>query len=1774
MENILLPKKKSHEDSQDFRFMYNVDDIESYLETQNYEEEETDLHDDVVANAMTYEDSVKEFWKELEEHEEEEEDSSHSIFSMVDTKASVYFSTEPVFQLYHYLSPLVSHMILYNINHLLPPYMQLFSEDGKYTGFGYFMKGKLQKIQLRVQKVMVDVNNVMRYYDKEDMKSLRTNAGKLVIMISLDILEGCFSNPLINTSPWGMVYTMSFNIIRTQFLDTYLGLTDEIEVHATPPLLKQWYDLYISENIHVQRFFMRLEILQDRYLPFTLVTQERAFYLVSCIVSFLAFEFFIMGLETVCSVFDVFSDFLPIPSARNYAWNLMAQWYPMKSHRAWNSAYFTELLKKNRTLDPTTHLKLTRFYDLYGGSMEYPEFQKKLEEFVKTDELSVPSQVQRPFTFDVESSFYTLWKQQFLYVFYQEVILKDMHEDVGGVFRFCFELSQNHVLNSILVSQNFPNVLMFMHDPKILVHIPSLVHESIQDAKTIGDIVPLLLSRMQYLLRFPAKSTNISAREFKDQYMVHTKPYMDLYFGLNPSDTVTESLQQQILSTIQSSSPPKWKDMEALYQLKQTVHQSNVIDLLDSIERYHQQFSASTPLNATLTPDPNQQTWTPERFARLKLSLLYKDSTFMNPSFSEEEMMVRYDQSVYDLSIYKNAAVYLRPIRGEAWYNDQQRFFGLLEERRRHIEGFQFFSKDDREFFRQHVLPTLDKTVEIDSMKVVYKDGMLYSPEKGYFWKENDQWVFQSDRVKDEVAVDKYSMNHGLYTGILFQGKPFGEGSVESMSFGQGMTYSGTVMNGTPFGDGSGKGIPFQNGSYEGELRDGKPWGKGFVTDMTLEDGAIYTGVLWNGEMVHSPEYSGNVFNKSYEGGVYSGPWNENKPQGYGTVTNMLLEGGRYSGSVKNGLPSGKGIFTLRRGTQYVSFPVEYQEGRVISGYKQNFPWKEGTYSGLVRDNLPMGEGYFTNVGFQDGIYTGPSKDGVPSGEGVVQHMSFHGGQYSGFVKDGEPSGEGSIENMSFAKGLYRGPTKDGLPFGKGTVDTIAWGETGTYSGEVVDGKPSGKGTVHNISFHHGKYSGEVVDGEPTGKGYYEKIVTRKGTYTGAYENGEPSGEGSIQNMTFQGGVYQGSVFNGEVSGNGKVLGMDFEGGKYDGSLMDGIPHGQGHATKIQYKNGLYTGLLMDQKPYGTGNVFNMYFQKGTFTGSVKDGVPWDGNGVDVAYPSGGTYTGSFQNGKPTGNGSVVEMSYEGGRYTGFLRDGKPIGMGTVSQFQLEGGGVYHGPVKDGKPTGEGSVENMVLEKGRYTGKVREGHHPVGEGKVEHMMILAGGEEARYSGMLLDGVPHGKGGSLTMFGSTTVTEYDKGNVITGFVDEASYKGFVKDGKRHGSGTWHTPEKVYEGVFEEGRFVNGKLETKDCIYEGNYTDQETLQGKGRISYKGQGEGIVLSSDMFENGFVKDKGKIIVNGVVTYEGVLEGNRIPEAQREANRATLEKKYADKMAVAKNSSFVNIIQLQYIPYRINPEWYETNLNHGDEKYDRNGKKISFHSMNYARLSNKMLQAMMEKTEEKMLQSVQEAVKEYEQLEYRITQDIVTMEELLNIEWKPIDNIKRDPLEADVRTIANGLQGATNMITSLTGIGSSSTHTTIVTDSLGKAVEVNTFAYLSKYSFDNQYMKKYMYDKSRIENNSSFTFASLFENRKNISNLKSFYHHKSLINSITNEHSSMNFIAIWSNIRLYFMSSQHIRSIILFGSEDNRKQNEQSSFFLSNFSFFKMLVDLFVADK
>ncbi len=265
-----------------------------------------------------------------------------------------------------------------------------------------------------------------------------------------------------------------------------------------------------------------------------------------------------------------------------------------------------------------------------------------------------------------------------------------------------------------------------------------------------------------------------------------------------------------------------------------------------------------------------------------------------------------------------------------------------------------------------------------------------------------------------------------------------------------------------------------QGDSYVGEMKNGKPDGKGVLTYFA---GDRYEGTFLNG-----------------------------LPDGTGTYT--WKNGDRYKGYLKAGKLSGEGTFYFANGDSYHG---QFVNG-IVSG-PVTFTWKNGDqYYGLLADGLPDGQGIITwNSGSR---YIGEFKQGMRNGHG--EYISINGEKYVGEFADNlfegrgiviKPGGEKTYGDFKLGKLVYSRSAADIGEYAYDSETVMIGGfQNGVPHGEIMLTHTNGLSFVGTTKESDGKLVSRGTVKYPNGL-----------VYMGTFVNGQPDGIGAL--MTAKSGA-------------------------------------------------------------------------------------------------------------------------------------------------------------------------------------------------------------------------------------------------------------------------------------------------------------------------------------------------------------------------------------------------------------------------------------------------------------------------------------------------------------------------------------------------------------------------------------------------------------------------------------------------------------------------------
>lgn len=268
----------------------------------------------------------------------------------------------------------------------------------------------------------------------------------------------------------------------------------------------------------------------------------------------------------------------------------------------------------------------------------------------------------------------------------------------------------------------------------------------------------------------------------------------------------------------------------------------------------------------------------------------------------------------------------------------------------------------------------------------------------------------------------------------------------------------------------------------------------------------------------------------------------------------------------------------------------------------------------------------------------------------------------------------------------------------------------------------------------------------------------------------------------------------------------------------------------------------------------------------------------------------------PSGNGKLSCLEYE---YEGFFENGMKNGLGeikynhkTLSTNILET--YYKGNFKNDLYYGDGYIEynNGDIFEGKFLeGKKKKGLMKTkkftfeGEFYESESGIFTGKgklltEKYVYEGELKDGLKNGEG----------LIEYKNQETNVLNIYEKEYRGNFKDDLYHGKGELiYNNRDMFNGIFEQGKRLNGKLETENFIFKGHFY-KDTIHndiplnlkyrgifGKGRLIEKfgNKNEVELINGNIYNGKGINGNGYFgtFKNGICNGIFILE-NRMNES------------------------------------------------------------------------------------------------------------------------------------------------------------------------------------------------------------------------------------------------------------------------------------------------------------
>eukprot|EP01032_Pedospumella_encystans_P008920 gene8920-10538_t len=607
-------------------------------------------------------------------------------------------------------------------------------------------------------------------------------------------------------------------------------------------------------------------------------------------------------------------------------------------------------------------------------------------------------------------------------------------------------------------------------------------------------------------------------------------------------------------------------------------------------------------------------------------------------------------------------------------------------------------------------------------------------------------------------------------------------------------------------------------------------------------------------------------------GSIYEGEYINNKKHGQGKLT--YPSGASHSGAfINNKLCTGEGTVELKDGYTYT--------GSVVEG-----KWHgEGKLSNTKTGYTVVGE-------FRNGkIYNGASITGVIGG--CIFTRTCVQGVYS---KDG---------TLTLANGTtFQGELRKGKFFENTNKSLVA--KANNHSSSSTLAEPSTASTTtpneYTIKLPNGAtYTGQLSDKKPHGTG----IITNADgtTLQGTWVEGKWCGEGKLTSASgniMQGVFRDGKLYNG---GGTYILG---DKSVYNGTWLDGY---WANGTLTDSLGNSVTGEFKDQRLYN-GSGVRVLPDKNIFEGSIRcimgkqvkarSFPPFILRPVAKSVliitevktmPDGSKYTGEIVNSKRWGDGDSWD---EKGHYKGRWVNNVKCGLGV---FKFANGCVYGGLFFNDVPHGHGKmtlrdgkvfegdfVNGALPRKPRYHPSVSESKssscvyegrstatnelselNPSAEKVLDETFVekvLLGKPSihifpwGRYEGSLLYHLPHGPGKKV----------YTNGELLEGNFCNGKATGHVKYVDRHGT--------IREGVFEDDRFISGRITYKNgLVKEGTFIDDK-LSGEGKL-YRQNGHSFV---GQFIDGVAHGKGKTTLPNRAVCDGPFVNGKPHGRFREA--------------------------------------------------------------------------------------------------------------------------------------------------------------------------------------------------------------------------------------------------------------------------------------------------------
>ncbi len=725
---------------------------------------------------------------------------------------------------------------------------------------------------------------------------------------------------------------------------------------------------------------------------------------------------------------------------------------------------------------------------------------------------------------------------------------------------------------------------------------------------------------------------------------------------------------------------------------------------------------------------------------------------------------------------------------------------------------------------------------------IKHGNAVYISPKGEVFdvvW-ENGKRISSKAHPQNAKSIHTYTHTWRIGAAAEFRGTGFGAIYYDVKDFGKRVSYVGYFKDGKFHGKGTSL---WQTGCcYEGEWDDGERTGLGkYIT---------YFGNVYEGESVEGI-FTGNcTYRYVLDGlhgkanGVYDsfGSFKAGvgiTKEGNGRVYDEVWKSGEcvsrsprtapYNHNFPADLTTHEFLRDAVVGTLIAGASVESktEKSEPMKGKHTLYHTDGAKYKGDLVAGHRCGRGKMSlpNGGYYEGMFL----DDVPCGKGCF--ISNDGDKYYGGFENGEFFGYGEMRlaDGTILAGLWKDGDMHGIRIeGRRVYDTL-------YSG---NGNESSDLRSESATIcADGIYVGKQNHGRFTGAGalfYDEDDSENRVSYIGEFSQDEPHGFGTM--LWKSGCCYEGNWEYGHRTGFGKYITSC--GNVYEGEFVDGKFAGKGTYRYIyDTVNGttVYNGVL---------DCF-VGFKKGLCVSTNADGVSTD---------------------QLWEKGRVVKNSARQSSFTPQYPANGLTHMTVPEIFAASQTGDY-------EPTEAPKAEEalVMVKSDAPVSKV-----PVPTEENERMEYPADDKLGRvsYEGEMKYGKPHGKGVMLWKDGARYEGSYENG-AREGFgkyiyANGASYEGNWQKDQKNGSGKLTYPESsetdYFEGVFENGRRINGKLVLKNgAAYEGDFVN-ERFEGQGTLV---RNDGSVYTGE-FVAGLANGKGKRTYANGDSYNGKWKNDK----------------------------------------------------------------------------------------------------------------------------------------------------------------------------------------------------------------------------------------------------------------------------------------------------------------